>query len=112
MLDIAAIVACQVGTAFAARTQHAPLRQIGLTSNRLLLAGITLELVFAAAVVYRPPLQALFGTAALSAWVLATLLPMPVFVWGVDEVYRARRRRGIRTALPAVVADDARWNRA
>jgi magnesium-transporting ATPase (P-type) len=111
--SFAGIVACQIGTAFASRTQHASLRRIGLTSNRLLLAGIAFELVFAAAVIYLPPLQALFGTAALPAWVLATLLPMPVLVWGVDEVYRAgRRRRGMRTAPSAVVAEDARGNGA
>jgi calcium-translocating P-type ATPase len=89
----AAIVACQVGTAFAARTQHSSLRAIGLGSNRLLLAGIAFELVFAAAVIYLPPLQAVFGTAALPGWVLTLLIPMPLLVWGLDETYRALRRR-------------------
>ncbi|MCW2617579.1 MAG: cation transport ATPase [Modestobacter sp.] len=89
----AAIVACQIGTAFAARTQHSSLRAIGLWTNPLLLAGIAFELVFAAAVIYLPPLQAVFGTAALSGWVLALLIPMPVLVWGLDEAYRALRRR-------------------
>jgi hypothetical protein len=89
----AAIVACQIGTAFAARTQRSSLRAIGLWSNRLLLAGIAFELVFAAAVIYLPPLQAVFGTAALPGWVLALLVPMPLLVWGVDEVYRALRCR-------------------
>jgi calcium-translocating P-type ATPase len=88
-----AIVACQVGTAFASRTEHASLRQIGLTSNPLLLGGIAFELLFAAAVIYLPPLQAVFGTAALPPWVLAALLPMPLLVWGVDEIHRAARRR-------------------
>ena len=45
------IVACQIGTGLAARTQRASLRQIGLTSNRLLLWGFAAELVFAAALV-------------------------------------------------------------
>jgi calcium-translocating P-type ATPase len=91
----AGIVVCQVGTAFAARTQHASLRQIGLGTNRLLLGGIVFELVFAAAVIYLPPLQAVFTTAPLPAWVLAVLAPMPIVVWGVDELHRAviRRRR-------------------
>jgi hypothetical protein len=35
----AAIVACQIGTAFAARTQHSSLRTVGLCSNSLLLAS-------------------------------------------------------------------------
>jgi calcium-translocating P-type ATPase len=89
----AAIVACQIGTAFAARTTHSSLRNIGLTSNPLLLAGIAFEIVFAAAVIYLPPMQQLFGTAALPGWVIALLVPMPVLVWGIDEAYRALRRR-------------------
>jgi magnesium-transporting ATPase (P-type) len=90
--SFAAIVACQVGTAFAARTQHASLRQIGLTTNPLLLGGIAFELFFAAAVIYLPPLQTVFGTAPLPGWALALLVPMPILVWGVDEMYRAIRR--------------------
>ena len=38
------IVACQIGTAFAARTDRASLRSVGLSSNRLLLWGIAFEL--------------------------------------------------------------------
>nr|WP_245645814.1 cation-transporting P-type ATPase [Pseudonocardia acaciae] len=89
----AAIVACQVGTAFAARTQHVSLRRIRLTSNPLLLGGIAFELLLTAAVIYLPPLQDVFGTAALPGWVLLTLLPLPVVVWATDELYRALRRR-------------------
>ncbi|MCM4084848.1 cation-translocating P-type ATPase [Paractinoplanes hotanensis] len=92
-MTFAGIVACQVGTAFAARTEHASLRSIGLWTNKLLLAGIAFELVFAAALIYLPPLQAVFGTAALTAGQLVALLPMPLAVWGVDELYRWRQRR-------------------
>ncbi|MEV4050010.1 cation-transporting P-type ATPase [Amycolatopsis sp. NPDC049688] len=91
--SFAAIVACQVGTAFAARTERVSLRSVGLATNRLLLGGIVFELVFAAALIYLPPLQALFGTAALPAWVVAMLLPMPVLVWGADELFRWATRR-------------------
>jgi magnesium-transporting ATPase (P-type) len=95
-MTFAGIVACQVGTAMASRTDHAALRTIGVFSNRLLLGGIAFELVFAAALIYLPPLQAIFGTAALTLTELAFLAPFPVLVWGVDEIYRARQRR--RTA--------------
>lgn len=91
--SFAAIVFCQVGTAFAARTERVSLRSVGLTTNRLLLGGIAFELVFAAALIYLPPLQTLFGTAALPAWVVAMLLPMPVIVWGADELFRWATRR-------------------
>ncbi|WP_342670912.1 HAD-IC family P-type ATPase [Pseudonocardia acaciae] len=88
----AAIVACQVGTAFAARTQRVSLRRIMVTSNPLLLGGIVFELLLTAAVIYLPPLQAVFGTAALPGW---ALLPLPVLVWGTDELYRALRRGAV-----------------
>ena len=91
-MTFAGIVACQIGTAFAARTDHASLRSIGLFSNRMLLYGIAYEFVFAAALIYLPPLQTLFGTAALSLSQLAFLLPFPVVVWAVDELYRWRGR--------------------
>ena len=91
------IVACQVGTAVAARTERSALRDVGLTTNRLLLWGIAFELAFAAAVV-ATPLAAPLGM-ALPPWdALALLLPFPVLVWGADELWRARRRRDAVTA--------------
>ncbi|PRY32913.1 cation-translocating P-type ATPase [Pseudosporangium ferrugineum] len=94
-MTFAGIVACQIGTALAARTEYAALRTIGVFSNRPLLGGIAFELVFAAALCYLPPLQQVFGTTALGAAELAFLLPFPLIVWGADEAYRwSRRRRG------------------
>lgn len=94
-MTFAGIAACQIGTAFAARTTHASLRTIGVFSNRLLLWGIAFEVAFAAAVIYLPPLQALFGTAGLGASELLVLLTFPILVWGSDELRRwvLRRRR-------------------
>jgi magnesium-transporting ATPase (P-type) len=94
------IVACQVGTAMAARTEHAALRDVGLTSNPLLWWGIAFELCFAAALVFLPALQGLFDTAVPEPWQLALLLPLPFIVWGTDETARwLRRRRGATGAL-------------
>jgi magnesium-transporting ATPase (P-type) len=93
------IVACQLGTAFAARTQRASLRSVGVFSNRLLLAGIVFEVAFAAVVVAWPPLQGVFGTAVPGAGELAMLLTFPPIVWGADEIYRwVLRRRATGTS--------------
>ena len=62
-------------------------------SNRLLLAGIAFELIFAAALIYLPPLQPIFGTAALGPAEIAFLLPFPLIVWAADEAYRWWSRR-------------------
>ena len=89
------MVACQVGTAFAARTERASLRSIGVFSNRLLLRGIAFELALAAVLIYVPVFQDLLGTAALPWNYLLVVLPFPFIVWGADEMRRwlARRRR-------------------
>jgi calcium-translocating P-type ATPase len=89
----AAIVMCQVGTAFAARTDRASLRQVGLFTNPLLLWGIAFELAFTGLLVYVPPIQGLFGTTALPWDVVALITTFPVIVWGADELRRWVLRR-------------------
>jgi magnesium-transporting ATPase (P-type) len=96
----AGIVAGQIGAAMAARTTRASLRQIGPLSNTYLLRGIAFELAFAAAIIYLPPLQALFHTAPLAWWQLGLLATFPVLVWGPDELYRAWRRRRVPAPGP------------
>jgi calcium-translocating P-type ATPase len=91
------IVACQVGTAFAARTERASLWSAGLFSNRLLLWGIAFEIALSAALVTLEPLQRVFDTAVPDLAALAPLLAFPIVVWGVDELYRAARRARGRT---------------
>jgi len=73
-------------------------------SNRLLLWGVAFELVFAAALIYVPALQSVFGTRALGLPELALLLTFPPIVWGADELRRRRpqfpatRRGSLRMA--------------
>jgi calcium-translocating P-type ATPase len=93
------MVAGQIGTAFAARTERASLRSVGILSNRLLLWGIAFELVLAAVLVYAPPFQALLGTAALSADELLFVAPFPFIVWGADELRRWFLRRRDRASV-------------
>jgi len=75
-ITFAGITACQVGTAFATRTNRAVLRTIGVFSNRLLLWGLGFDIAFAAAVIYLPPLQSVFGTASLS---ILDVVPLAAF---------------------------------
>jgi magnesium-transporting ATPase (P-type) len=84
-----AIVFCQVGTAFAARTERASLRTIGVLSNPMLLYGVAFELVFAGAIAYVPLFQRIFDTASVSPEVVLLMLPFPIVVWGADEIRRA-----------------------
>jgi magnesium-transporting ATPase (P-type) len=83
------IVACQVGTAIAVRTDRASLRAIGFFTNPALLVGIAVEIAFAFVLIYVPVMHGLFGTAALSPAQLALVVPFPFVVWGADEIRRA-----------------------
>jgi len=87
------MVFCQVGTAFAARTDRASLRSIGVFRNKLLLWGIAFELVLTAVLVYVPAFQGLLGTAPLGVKELAFMAPFPLIVWGADETRRWFLRR-------------------
>ena len=95
-MTFAGIVACQLGTAIAARTQRASLREVGFFTNPLLLLGLASEVVFVAAIVYVPALQGVFGTAPLHALELAIIAPFPFIVWGADELRRSVLRRKLR----------------
>jgi calcium-translocating P-type ATPase len=99
-MTFAGIVACQVGTALAARTDRASLRSVGVFTNRLLLWGILSELLFAAALIYIPVFQGIFHTSALGVDQLALLMTFPFIVWGADELRRAYRRRGTNARNP------------
>ncbi len=91
------MIAGQIGTAFAVRTERASLRSIGVFTNRYLLGAIAAELLLAAVFVYTPPMQSLLGTAALPLHDLVVLLPYPFLVWGADELRRGiLRRRELR----------------
>ncbi|UQX10320.1 cation-translocating P-type ATPase [Candidatus Mycobacterium methanotrophicum] len=87
------MVAGQIGTAFAARTERASLWSIGVLSNPLLLWGIVFELGLAAMIIYVPPVQDVLGTAALTPDMLALTAVYPVIVWGADEFRRFVLRR-------------------
>ncbi|MFN8163355.1 MAG: HAD-IC family P-type ATPase [Solirubrobacterales bacterium] len=92
-MTLLSMVACQIGTAFAARTERASLRSVGVLSNRLLLWGIAFELALTALLIYAPVFQDLLGTAALPAKDLLIVAPFPFIVWGADELRRWQVRR-------------------
>jgi magnesium-transporting ATPase (P-type) len=91
-----AIVFCQVGTAFAARTERVSLRSVGVATNPMLLWGIAFELAFAGAIAYVPLFQKIFDTAGVSTEVVLLMLPFPLIVWGADETRRWLLRRRIQ----------------
>jgi magnesium-transporting ATPase (P-type) len=92
-MTFAGIVACQIGTALAARTDRVSLLSIGPFGNRLLLAGIAFEIAVTGLAIYLPAAQTVLGTRPLHGSEIGVLLTFPVIVWGADELYRWQRRR-------------------
>ncbi len=92
------IVLMQVGNAFACRTERVSVFRIGLFSNRFLLWGIAFELAFAAAIIYVPFLQSLFGTGPVSAaWWLYLLAFVPVIFLAEEGRKAIVRRRAAKS---------------
>ncbi|HET6818656.1 MAG TPA: cation-transporting P-type ATPase [Mycobacteriales bacterium] len=90
------IVACQLGTAWAARRDRARIRDMGIWSNRLLLAGVAFEVGFTAAVVTLPGLSGLLGMAVPPPLTLAVIATFPFIVWAADELRRRLATRDLR----------------
>jgi calcium-translocating P-type ATPase len=86
------IVSCQLGTAWAARRDTSRIRDVGLFSNRLLLAGLVLEVLFTAALVGIPGLNSRLGMAVPPPLTLGAIAVFPVIVWGADELRRRASR--------------------
>ncbi|GAA4690568.1 cation-transporting P-type ATPase [Pseudonocardia yuanmonensis] len=84
-LAVTSVAFFQIFYLLLCRTLHAPVRSVGLVSNRMVFVGIGVLLLLQAAFVHLPFMQALFGTTslALGEWVLAAAagaIVLPVVV--------------------------------
>ncbi len=98
-ITLAGVVATQVGSVFACRTDKISIFRIGFTSNRLVLVGIGLELALLVSLVYTPFLHNVFNTAPLELthWVYVFAWTPVIFL--LDELRKAflRRRERLKT---------------
>jgi sodium/potassium-transporting ATPase subunit alpha len=75
-----AVISTQVANLVGRRHARRSGLDRGLFANRLFIAGIALELAFAAAALHWPPLGRLIGTGPLDgSWVLLAALGAPLF---------------------------------
>jgi Ca2+-transporting ATPase len=84
----------QMAHVMAVRSDTESLRRLGLFSNLPLLGAVTLTVALQMAVIYLPPLQRVFKTAALSAGELAFALALCSLVIGAVEIEKWLTRRG------------------
>jgi magnesium-transporting ATPase (P-type) len=86
---LSAIIVMQIANVFLCRDERHPVFQRGIFSNRLILAGIAIEVLIIALIVYTPWGNRLFGTAALP---LATWLVPVAFVISMIAIEEFRKR--------------------
>jgi magnesium-transporting ATPase (P-type) len=92
-MTLAGIVACQVGNAFACRSDTESIWRLGFTTNRMLLAALLIEILLLLTLIYALPLQTVFGLAPLAPvhWLL--LLTFGPLLLLLEECRKALRRR-------------------
>jgi magnesium-transporting ATPase (P-type) len=96
-MTMAGIVMAQVGAGLGWRTTSGSIASVGLLSNRLLIAGIALEVAMIALLAYTPGLDEAFHTSGLGPWHWLLLIAWPPIVLGAEEARKAVLRRRART---------------
>jgi Ca2+-transporting ATPase len=76
----------QMALALCVRSESNPLFRLRLSANPFLLLALLVTVVLQLAVVYAPPLQALFHTRPLGPWELAAVFGITVVVFAAVEV--------------------------
>ncbi|MEQ8153308.1 MAG: cation-transporting P-type ATPase [Clostridiaceae bacterium] len=92
-MTLAAIVFAQIGAVFNCRTEKQSVFKVGIFNNKQVNFGVVFEVCLIAAIVYLPPLQAIFHTASLGLrdWLLLCIWPPMVLF--VEEARKAWIRR-------------------
>jgi sodium/potassium-transporting ATPase subunit alpha len=90
---LAGIIVTQIANVFTCRSSSMSIFTLGFFSNRLVLAGITTEVVLAAFVIYTPLGNSLFASAPIGVNVWLLLIPFALLLFGSDETRKYYIRR-------------------
>ncbi|HET8715081.1 MAG TPA: cation-transporting P-type ATPase [Holophagaceae bacterium] len=92
---LAGIILTQMMNVFVCRHPRASAFAFPWLGNRLLLAGVAVELILLLAFTYAPPVNGILGTAAFPPETWLVLLPFPFALLALEEARKALlRRRG------------------
>ena len=94
-MTLAGVVFSQIGMVMNNRTDNESVLRRGLFSNRYINAGIVIEILILAAVMYIPFLNGIFHTAPISLLEWLYLICIPFAVFGIEEL-RKKLLRGYR----------------
>jgi len=92
-ITLAGVVATQVGSAFDCRTERISIFKIGFTTNRMVLYGISGELILLVLLVYVPFFQNIFSTGPLHLTDWLYVFAWTPVIFFVDELRKALLRR-------------------
>ena len=95
---LSAIVVTQVANVFACRSETRPVTAKGILSNRLLVAGVLIELLVIAGIDYTPWGHRIFGTAAIGWTPWAVALPFAAALLVLDGLWKRHHAREGSTA--------------
>lgn len=91
----------QMGNALAIRSERESLFRIGVFTNMPLIGSVALTFVLQLAVIYWPPLQAIFKTTALGWGELALCMAWSTVVFWAVEAHKVLLRRRVRAGTEA-----------
>ncbi|MCX5876527.1 MAG: cation-transporting P-type ATPase [Deltaproteobacteria bacterium] len=104
-MTLLGVVSCQLFNAWTMRSWEFSAFSLGIFSNRLMLAGMAVNLIWVWTILNVAPVQKVFNTAHVPMGELWILLPFPVALFLSHEGYKWLRRRrdsqGNRPAAPA-----------
>lgn len=80
------IVIMQTGNVFACRTKTESVFRIGFMKNRMVLAGIFMELALSAFIIYHPWGNDIFGTSPIPLTIWLILIPFAIIVFAAEEI--------------------------
>jgi sodium/potassium-transporting ATPase subunit alpha len=92
---LATIILMQIGNLVGRRSRTRSGLDLGLVTNRLIVAGVVLEVAFSWALLYWPPVQTLLGTGPVPLHVYALAWLGPLLIFAVDYL-----RKRIATRVP------------
>jgi sodium/potassium-transporting ATPase subunit alpha len=95
----ASIIICQIANVLICRTRRQSLLSMGILTNRLVILGISVELLLLGLISYVPICNAFFGTAPLQAWQLLLSVPFALLIILGDELRRMYIRKERAFAL-------------
>ncbi len=89
----ASIIICQVANVLICRTRRQSLFSMGVLTNRLVLLGISAELLLLGLISYVPVCNTFFGTAPLHVWHILLSVPFALLIFLGDELRRIYVRK-------------------